>query len=166
MFTLRPANADYFERLFVFAKKIFSLCASHDIHFLVYGSLAHFYYTKDSSLTVNDIDMMIAESDYPLFLRLLKEHQFTHTHNACEIFIREGDLLVEVDYIGLGNVQLENSLSYQIVDLYGQQINLVTLESLESIYSLARLDKNNTDSEKIEKKILHLENFLKRAIHS
>jgi hypothetical protein len=49
-----PANKEHFEKLIPFAQEIIALCKENKISPIIYGSFAHFFYTKDKSLNVND----------------------------------------------------------------------------------------------------------------
>ena len=68
-----PANKKHFEKLISFAQEVISLCNENKINPIIYGSFAHFYYTKDNSLNVNDIDFLILKKEFPKILREIKK---------------------------------------------------------------------------------------------
>jgi len=164
MFDLRPANADYFERLLCFAKKIFTFFDAQQIDYVIYGSFALFYYTKNTSLAVNDIDVMVKPEDYPQIISFLKEQNISFKQDGDDFSIQGDDLLIELDGWELGGAHLKTTLESNIVSVYDMNLSFVTLHYLEVIYALAQADPNNTDAEKIHDKITYLEAFLGRSI--
>jgi len=162
-----PRNKEYFKKLIVFAKKIIKLCNENDIHFVVYGSFAHFYHTKQN-IDVNDIDLMMQKKDYSKFLSLLEKSNFEFEYKPKygEIFIKKDNLLVEVDEIDSKyNELLPNSdlKGYIKIDFYGESLYVIDIKTLEKIYIIANKG-DNSDWEKILMRTKDFEKFLGRKI--
>ena len=68
-----PKNKEYFKKLIPFTQKIISLCRDSGIDPVIYGSFAHFIHTKDKSMNVNDIDLLIPKKDFPKAKRFLEK---------------------------------------------------------------------------------------------
>ncbi|MGM5481705.1 MAG: hypothetical protein ACQESE_04835 [Nanobdellota archaeon] len=164
MFDILPANEEYFKRLIEFSKEIFALCADHDIKYVVYGSFALFHYTRNTSLKVNDIDMMIEERDFPRLKTLVEKRGYSAVISDDELHIRNGNLLIEVDSWNLGNEGLTGRIETNVVSTYGMNITLVSLDTLELIYAKARDYEYNSDQDKILQKINCLEEYLGREL--
>ncbi|MDD3159924.1 MAG: hypothetical protein PHQ98_03085 [Candidatus ainarchaeum sp.] len=162
-----PNNKDYFKKLIPFAREIIKLCNQNKIHVILYGSFAHFYYTKQR-MAVNDIDLMILKKDYNKFLKLLKTNQIDFEYNLekKEIFIKKNNLLIEVDVIGSNYSELLPSSKikgYIQIDFYGELVNVVNLKTIEKIYIIANNCKNK-DWKKILMRTKDFEKFLGRKI--
>lgn len=164
-FTLLPFNIDYFQRLLAFAKPLFSFLEEHKIPFVIYGSFALFYYTKNTRLAVHDIDIMMHKQDYPKLVSYLQSQDILFEQSGDDFFIRHDDLLIEIDSWGLGDGPLAQAIAVKEITAYGQQLPLVTLQTLETIYNKAKQDSTNTDTDKILQRISYLEQFLKRQLH-
>jgi len=64
-----PKNKEYFKKLIPFAKEIISICKENKIDPIIYGSFAHFYHTKDKTMNVNDIDIIVPKKDLKKIVR-------------------------------------------------------------------------------------------------
>ncbi len=165
-----PKNKEYFKKLIPFAKKIISICKDNKIQPVIYGGFAHFFYTKDENMEVNDIDIIIPKKSFPKILRLLEKNKikFKYYPQWQTIVIKKGKLKVEVDEIGTGYKTLnESSLlkKTQRIDFYGAEVRMITLKLLEEIYPVA-YNRSKNDKARILKKIKHLEKFLGRKLKS
>jgi hypothetical protein len=163
-----PSNKEHFKNLIPFAKEIISICKENQIHPIIYGSFAHFYFTKDENMKVNDIDMIIPKKDFPKIRELLmKNIKAKIIPDGGTIIIKSGKLKVELDEVGDGYKTLnEKSLSKNIfnkIDFYGTEVRMITLKQLEEIYPVA-YNRSHDDKAKILKKIKHLEKFLGEEI--
>jgi hypothetical protein len=164
-----PKNKEYFKKLIPFAKKIISICQDNKIQPVVYGGFAHFFYTKDKNMEVNDIDIIIPKKDFPKIIKLLEKNKvkFKYYPQWATIVIKKGKLKVEIDEAGSGYKTLtKKSLSKNIfnkIDFYGTEVKMITLKQLEEIYPVA-YNRSREDKQKILKKIKHLEKFLGRKL--
>ena len=159
-----PANTHHFTRLFAFARKVFALCVEHEIDFVIYGSLALFAYTGDEDLAVRDVDIMVPEKQMGRLHDVMRAHGLSCERVGVEVHVRDGDLLVEVDGWGLGIDSLRAHVDVSIVDAFATRLPLVSLDTLERIYALARDDQSNADLDKIRARISLLESFLGRPL--
>jgi len=60
--TYSPKNNAYFKNLLEFLQELLPICESLNIKPIIYGSLAYGYYSRDESININDIDVLIPES--------------------------------------------------------------------------------------------------------
>jgi hypothetical protein len=163
-----PSNKEHFKKLIPFAKKIILICQKNNIIPVIYGSFAHFYYTKDENMKVNDIDLMINMKNFPKLAQLLKKNKIKHKEfpKHDSITVKSGKLKIEIDSIGLGYKTLnEKSLlkTANKIDFYGIKTRMITFNQLQEIYPVA-YNRSRDDKAKILKKIKHLEKFLGREI--
>jgi hypothetical protein len=158
-----PANKKHFEKLIPFAQEVISLCNENKINPIIYGSFAHFYYTKDKSLNVNDIDFLILKKEFPKILREIKKKiKAEIILDVGTIIIKKGKLIIELD----SSEEKElNSLQKNLtqIDFYGTEIKIIGLKDLENIYPIA-FNESSRNKGKVLEKIISLENFLKRKI--
>ena len=68
-----PKNRMQFLRLIRFGKEIISICRTFGCVPIMYGSLAHFLYTGDTSMRVNDLDFLIPRKKMAPIFRKPKE---------------------------------------------------------------------------------------------
>jgi len=165
-----PKNKEHFKELVPFAQKIIKICRDNKIPLVVYGSFAHFYYTKDKNMRVKDIDILIPRKGLKKLVKLLKRNKINFARCSLEdysIIIKKGKLRVELDDVGTRYKTInEKSLSKNIfkkVDFYGTPIRMITLKQLEEIYLIA-YTRWKRDKARILKKIRHLEKFLRRKL--
>lgn len=163
-----PKNKEYFKELVSFAKKIISICEKNKIPTVIYGSFAHFYYTQDENMKVNDIDIIIPKKDFSKAIKLLEQNKikFKYYPKWVTIVIKKEKLKVELDWVGLGYKRMkEDSLLKKVkkIDFYGTKVRMITLKQLEEIYPLA-YKRSKEDKAKILEKIKHLEKFLGRKL--
>lgn len=163
-----PKNKEIFQELIPFAKEIIILCKKNKITPVIYGSFAHFYYTKDQKMKVNDIDLIISKKEFPKMIKELEKNNinFRYYPKWGTLVIKKGKLKVELDEVGLGYKTMnEKSLlkSVKKIDFYGSKIRMITLKQLEEIYPIA-YKRSRDDKSKILKKIKHLEKFLGRKL--
>jgi len=163
-----PANREHFARLVPFAQRIIAVCKENGMRPVIYGSFAHFAYTGDKGMNVNDVDIYLDEKDYPKLLRLLKKEKIKAEYNPKwhTLVIKKGDLRVEVDSIDFWYKPLRGKSlprRFEKVDFYGNLVDMISLTNLERLYSVAyaRTDDNK---EKIALKMRHLESFLGRKL--
>lgn len=71
--TYQPQNKEYFSKLISFAKELFELCAELKVKPIVYGILAYIFYTKDETISVNDIDFLVYGSSFANLIILIKK---------------------------------------------------------------------------------------------
>ncbi len=162
-----PKNKEQFKRLVKFAKEIIQLCKDNDIPVLFYGSFIHFYYTRDKTMNVNDIDLMVIKKDFPRLMSLLKKNkiEFKFYPDWKMIIIKKGALKIEIDYVN-EEYKKGNKLNERIlekIDFYGVSVFGLTLKQLEEMYALA-YNRSMEDKDRIMDKIKRLEKFLGRRV--
>jgi len=168
-----PFNKQLFKKLIPFAQKIISICQKNKITPVIYGSFAHFYYTKDKSMKVNDIDIIVRKKDFPKMVKLLGDNKIKfryikeyHDNGMSTIIIKKGKLRVELDEVGEDYKTLNKKniiKKTKNIDFYGTKVKMISLKQLEDIYQVAY--KRTRDNKlKLSRRIKHLENFLGRKL--
>jgi len=166
--TIFPKNKKIFKELIPFAQEIISLCQKNKIFPIIYGSFAHFYYTKDKNMNVNDLDLLIPKKDFTKAMRLLEKNNIEFEYNPewMTIIIKKGKLKVELDEVWPGYKKLKDSSMTKTsrkINFYDLNTKIITLKQLEEIYPEAY--KRTKDNKiKIMKKIKHLEKFLGKKL--
>lgn len=163
-----PKNKKYFKELIPFAKKIITICEKNKASPMIYGSFAHFYFTKDEKIKVNDIDIIIKKKYISKIAEVLKKegikNNYYPEHNM--IIAKKGELKVEIDEIGDSYETLNDNNFLRVsrpIDFYGKQVKMITLNHLKEMYPVAFVEANKT-KKKVERRIKHLERFLKEDI--
>jgi hypothetical protein len=163
---LYPKNKFHFKKLVPFAKKIFSLLNKSKIKSVIYSSYATFYHAKDENLEVHDIDLLIADKDYPKIMELLRKNkiEFKFMPEWDTLEIKEGKLKFDIDRMGEGgckNIKEGGLPSKTIkIDFYGTQVRIVTPEDLYDTYYRGYI-RTTEDKEKLKEKLNYLKKFLK-----
>lgn len=160
---IHPKNKEHFEKLIPLAQEIISLCKENKINPILYGSFSHFYYTKDKSLNVNDIDLLIPKKEFPKIIKELKQKiKAEIILDGGTIIVKNGDFKIELD--GSEDNELKDLQKNLIqINFYGTEIKIIGLKDLEAIYPIAFNDSTRNKGKVLEK-IISLEKFLKRKI--
>jgi predicted nucleotidyltransferase len=163
-----PKNKELFKELIPFTKKIISLCEKNKITPVIYGSFAHFYFTRDENMKVNDIDIMIDKKFLPKMSEILKKEKIRHNYYPKweTLIIKKGKLKVELDEVGAGYKTLNAKNFIRVskkIDFYGKKVRMITLKNLLDIYPVA-YKRSKDDKARILKKIKHIEKFLGKEI--
>ncbi len=166
-----PKNKKYFKKLIPFAQKIIRILETRGISTLVYGSFAHFYHTKDKSMNVNDIDIMIQDhkKNFPKVVRALKKATINHNYYPKweTLIIKKGILKVEIDSLGKGYKTMKEKTLFKSnhdkINFYGLPIRLIKLNQIEEMYGRALIESDKTKLNVVCKVNL-LEKFLGRKL--
>ncbi len=163
-----PKNKELFKQLIPFAQKTITICKNNKINQVIYGSFSHFYHTRDEDMKVNDIDIMIKNSDFPKVIKLLEKNniKFKYYPKWETCIVKQGKLRVEIDSVGLGYKTIKEKTIFKkspIVDFYGIKAQILSLKDLEEMYPIA-YKRSKDNKTKILKKIKHLEKFLGRRL--
>lgn len=164
-----PKNKEHFKKLIPFAQEMIKICRENKIDPIIYGSFSHFVHTKDKTMNVNDIDLIIPKKDLPKIANILKRKKIKSKYypQYNTIIIQKGKLKVEIDDIGGGRKTIsDDKLSKNIfdkVDFYGVPVKIIRLNQLEEMYSYA-YNNSREDKAKILEKIKRLEKSLGRKL--
>lgn len=155
-----PRNKEHYKKLILFAKKIIKLCKTNKINLTVYGSFAHFNYTKDKNLNVNDIDFYVKEKDFSKLIKLLEKNKIKHKYssNWRTLQIFNSDLRIEIDSL---EFWYKGKKDFSNFYFNGSKIKVISLKSLERLYKRA-YKRTKDNKEKILTKMQHLNKFLKK----
>ncbi|MDP2213227.1 hypothetical protein [Phenylobacterium sp.] len=131
---LTSTNPEYLGKLINFAGELFELFREIETTTLVYGSLAYVYHTDDSSIAVNDIDMLVPESILPKLIDLIDkgpafEYELTSYH-SLKVF--KDDMKISFD--GIEHYLDGLSLDYLAVEINGTLLFVVTKDTLKEVY--------------------------------
>lgn len=158
-----PKNKAHFRKLIPFAQKIIQLCKENDIEPVIYGSFAHFYYTKDTTLDINDIDLLIPKKDFQRIFHILQRKiQAEIILDGGTIVLKQGKLIIELDE----SEEISEDITkkhYPFINFYGIEVKIIGLKDLEAIYPIA-FEESSRNKGKVLEKILSLERFLCRGI--
>ncbi|MBU0535519.1 MAG: hypothetical protein KKE20_01035, partial [Nanoarchaeota archaeon] len=70
-----PQNKEYFSKLLSFVKELSEICKELNINPIVYGSVPYAFYTKDETININDIDILVPESSFVNLINKIKENE-------------------------------------------------------------------------------------------
>ena len=163
-----PKNKEHFKKLIPFAQKIFLLLKKNRIKSVIYSSYAVFYHTKDSSLKVNDIDVLIEKKNSKKVMSILRKNKikFKFLPEWDTIIIKKGKLKFDIDWMGKGCKDIkEGHISKKTIkiDFYGVPSKLMTMQDICNTY-IRGYNLTQEDKIKIGEKIKHLEKFLGRKL--
>jgi hypothetical protein len=132
---------------------------------VIYGSFSHFYHTKDKSMEVHDIDVLIQKKNFLEITKKLKKNKirFKYYPQWKTCVIKRGKLRVELDEFETENENLSEKSNYEELDFYGIPTRFITLKQLEEMYIIG-YGRTTDSKDKILKKIKKLERFLGRKI--
>lgn len=134
----------------------------------MYGSFAHFYWTKDENLKVRDIDFYIKEKDYPILIKILNENKIYNKYNSewHVMSVKDRKLTLEFDSIDFWYKKDKGGpikKDFHNINFYGIKTKVLGIKGLEKLY-IAALKRTKDNKVKISKKIKHLELFLGRKL--
>lgn len=154
-----PKNKEHYKKLINFSKRVIKLLNQNKIQTFIYGSFSHFYYTRDSKLKINDIDIFVKEKNYPKILKLLEKEKIKYEYSKewHTLQIKNGKLKVELDS---KDFWYHGNEDFKQFNFFGEKTKIISLLSLKKQYKIA-YKKSKDNKEKIKKKIEHLERFLK-----
>jgi len=170
-FEVQPANSDSFHELLAFAGEILKLCRELSVVPIVYGGLAYLYYTEDESISVRDLDLLVPESAFPDFIRLLdQQNDLTcklMPYHSLEVF--KGDF--EIDLDATGHFLGTRSSKTEQVEIAGMLFHMINLESLIGIYqegldNMPAIRKLDEKKKRSEYKLRNLKEIFLRSTSS
>ena len=146
-----PANTASFNELLKFAKTILGLCRKLKLKPIVYGSLAYFFHTKDSTLPVNDLDLLISEAAFPNLIKLLDKQKKNLDYKVMpyhSLEVYKEDLKIDLDSIE--HFLYPRPSKAIKARIGGLDFNIINLEALIDIYCEAL--ENMPRIKKLDKK--------------
>lgn len=164
---IQPANSEFFQRLLLFAKQTLEICKHKGVTPIVYGSLAYFAYTKDQSLPVQDLDLLVPEAFFPDLIRGLSDldgvtfiHQPWHSIEAFKADLK-------IDFDAAEHFLDPRSHVVTLVDVQGIPFSILNIEALISIYqeALDNMPKEKHLDEKRAKYTIKLINLKQAERH-
>ncbi len=154
-----PRNKEKFIKLVGFLKEILGICKGLNIQPILNASLAVFVYTRNTEMDVNDIDLLIPESQFPNIAYLLKDHGIEFQEKEYHVLraLKE-DLKIDFDSIDYWpkqwGIKLPNN--FERVQLQGLEISIIDLSNLIHTYWMGA-KKSSTRSEDYRAKYESLE---------
>ncbi len=147
--------------LFCFYKKIYKIFDKLNVEPIVYGGLAYFYYTKDRTIPIKDIDLLVPESDFIRIQEML-DSQKNITYkvmpwHSIEVF--ENGMKIDIDSVEHFLDPMSREFNKAIFgDL---NLNFLNRDSLINIYEEALLNmpkelKLDKKRKKYQKKLKNL----------
>lgn len=129
----RPQNREHFSRLIEFCKEVVDVCQALDIEPVLSGSLAVFGYTRDRTMSVNDIDLACSEVEFPRLSRALEARGIARAVREWHVLqARQGDLKVEFDSMEHWMANLPEE--YDVLTVDECVFKVVSLAGLKELY--------------------------------
>lgn len=153
--TTKSKNNIIFLQLLKFYKEINEIFRELNIQPTIYGSLAVFVYTKDESMNINDIDVLISEKEFLRIITELEKQNIKYNYNKKwqVLQILKDELKIELDSIERWQPKL--SKEYTQIKINNQIIEILNLKSLEKVYlNAAQVSKDKSKSNKLKYKAL------------
>ncbi|MBM3233101.1 hypothetical protein FJZ18_02965 [Candidatus Pacearchaeota archaeon] len=152
-----PKNKLKTLRLIKFCKKIVHICKKTGLRPILYGSLALFVYTKNKGLIINDIDILVPEKSFEKLINMLKKERMKYKYSEKwhTLQIIKSDLIIECDSIEFWQ---EKTPQLKKLEIHGLKIDIVSKESLVSIYKKAHKKSKDKPEENFLKYKLLQEN--------
>lgn len=150
----QPQNKKYFSKLLSFAKELFEICKELNIKPIVYGSLPYASYTRDETISINDIDLLVPESSFSKIIDKIKENKelrYEETdYHSLKIF--KDDVKITFDAIE----EYYKDLPYDFVEVKINDVlfTIIPLRALKEIYKRGKETipiKREQYSKKLEK---------------
>ena len=136
-----PRNKEKVIKLVVFYKQLLRICR---VNPLTYGSLIHFFYTKNRKAIVHDIDALLPEKDFKRVIEILEKNNIRYNHNekwhVLQIFDKR--LKIEFDSKDFWQKNLPND--YKEFEFHGMKFKTISLNGLKKIY--LRASKESGDN--------------------
>lgn len=129
-------NKVHLTKLKKFGKQLINICEKAKIKPILYGSYMIFYYTKDKSMRVNDLDFYIKEKDFSKLRKSLENNKLNYEYSKDwhTLQVKKGKLKIEFDSI---DFWYKGSKSYIKLNFEGKVIRALSLDSLRKIYKRA-----------------------------
>jgi hypothetical protein len=132
-----PNNRDDFSKLLAFVQVLFLKCAELNVQPVAYGSLAYAFYTKDETIDIHDIDLLVPESSFlPIIAAVKNLPDVTYeetTYHSLKLF-RDGVKIsfdaIEEYYRGLPRNFVKGKIN-------GIAFRLVSRNALKEVYKRA-----------------------------
>lgn len=130
-----PKNKKHFVELLDFYRQIRIVCNELNIEPVIWGSVSYFGYTKETTYTIHDIDLIIPLKDILKLKKYFEENNykinFIEGWNSLQVF--NGHLLIEFDPIE----DYSDKLSFQEINFYGTKMKSVSIDVLIKQYKKA-----------------------------
>lgn len=126
-------NSNHLSELISFAGELFNLCKAVGINPILYGSLACAYHTGDSSMDINDIDLLVPENSLEKLVELLRGDEYSHeltTYHSLKIF--KSDL--EISFDGIEHYLADLPHEGVPAEINGVNFAVVSRETLKEVY--------------------------------
>jgi len=120
--------------LSAFLRQIYGIFSELNIDPIVYGGLAYHYHTKDSSLPISDIDLLVPEKNFRVIQKSLDKLQNvsyqTMPYHSIEVFKKE----LRIDIDSLESYLGSRSQQSNLAKFGGLGLKILNRNSLISIY--------------------------------
>jgi len=130
-----PQNKEYFEKLLLFSDILFEICKKIEINPVVYGSLAYAFYTQDTDIKINDIDLLVPEKSFASIIKEVKKREdlsYQETdYNSLKIFWNN-EIKITFDSIKHYYSNLPNQ--FNDISINNCRFKIINLYALKEIY--------------------------------
>lgn len=131
-----PRNKQHLIKLGKFANEILDILEESKINPVIYGSYMIFYYTRDKSMKVNDIDFYIRDKEIPKLIDILKKNKIDYSYSKKwhTLSVEKGRLKLEFDSI---DFFFKGKKEFTKIDFFGREMKVLSKNSLKRIYKRA-----------------------------
>lgn len=156
MVRIKSKNSEYFDDLLIFLDELKDLFILLNEKPIIYGSVAYLYYTHDNEMNINDIDILIPESFFPIIRNYVKNTDILRyedtSYNSLKVF--KGKYKIAFDSIDHYYSNLINDFSE--VEINNIPFKIIPFDSLIEVYK-RWIDTIPFKFEAYTKKLLKLE---------
>jgi hypothetical protein len=123
-------------RLLNFYKELHEILKKFDVNPIIYGSLAYRYHTKDTSIPIHDIDLLVPQIKFSQITKGLDEQKISYElmpHHSIETF--KDDLKIDIDSIEFFlDPRSRETSKFVLEDI---ELSIINKNSLTGIYQEA-----------------------------
>ncbi|MDO8528851.1 MAG: hypothetical protein Q7S06_03090 [Nanoarchaeota archaeon] len=154
-----PKNKSVFLNLISFYQELSKEFENDSIKLVVYGSLAYFVFTRDKTIEVKDIDLIVEEKYFKRIISILKNHKIDYKYSKKWHVIKAYREKLKIDFDSKEYWHKNLPLKTRLFSFNGVKINCLSLNLLTDVYKKAY---ENARDKKKEYKIKY--NNLKRLM--
>jgi len=150
----QPQNKEYFSKLLSFAKELFEVCKELNLKPIVYGSLPYAFYTKDETIDINDIDLLVPESSFVNLINKIKENKKLRYEETDYHSLKVFKDKVKITFDAIEEYYKELPHDFVEIEINDVPFTIVSLKALKEIYKRGKdniLIKREPYSKKLEK---------------
>lgn len=132
-----PHNREHYKKLIIFLRELIVICNRVKIYPILEASLALFYYTRNQSLNVNDVDLSVTESQIAILANEFDLEGIKYEIKDYHVLrVVKDDVKIEFDSIDHWfkewNINLRKD--YENIKIEGITMRIIDIDSLLKTY--------------------------------